>query len=164
MNSSSCYEPSVQSAQSSVRHTYSRPPSCKKSASSKRSSSKDGSLLDAMEQPKRMTLNELAMMKRGTNNSQQQGITSQKDSYDSGSRKSRSNSKKKESCLMQYFHSDSEDGSQKGGSQRGGSQASSHKSKSSKGKPEKKDSMLMTGLRQDGPVKKAKQSQLNKPE
>lgn len=65
---------------------------------------------------------------------------------------------------MQYFHSDSEDGSQKGGSQRGGSQASSHKSKSSKGKPEKKDSMLMTGLRQDGPVKKAKQSQLNKPE
>lgn len=151
-NSSSFYEPSVQSAHSSgVRHTYSRPPSCKKSASSKRSSSKEGSLLDEVKagagRP-RLTLNELAIIKKnGTAASRGSGAPNQ----DTASKKS--NSKKKESCLMQYFHSES-------GSQDGGSQASSRRSSGSKAKPAKKDSLLMTNL---NPQKSAKQLPQQKP-
>lgn len=71
--SSSIYEPSVQSAGSSVKPPYGRPPSCKKSVSSKRSSSKEGSLLDSAEEhemligrkTKKLTLNEVAQLCRG---------------------------------------------------------------------------------------------------
>jgi hypothetical protein len=50
-NSSIC-DQSIQSANSSgIRPPYTRPPSYKKSISSKRSSSKEGSLLDSVDEP-----------------------------------------------------------------------------------------------------------------
>jgi hypothetical protein len=94
-----------QTAKSNGTRAYGRPPSCK---SSKKGSSKDGSLLDAVENgkvmclksaSKKMTLNELAMLKKTSN-------ISKKDNASCKS-SNRSNSRKKEGCLMQYFHSDS---------------------------------------------------------
>lgn len=124
------YETVSQKASNISRVPSGRPPSGK----SKKGSSKDGSLMDGLEarktSGKRMTLNELAALKNRGASESSGGRSSQ------NSQRSRD---RKEGCLMQYFHSDSE-----GGSQRHSSRDSRHSRRSKDYDPNPHETLLQT--------------------